>query len=428
MYSTMKELDKMERRAKVNSSTIPENENFRYIADLKGCNSSAKKLLSVAYSVVGDLTEASSGRASPPVSEFGYLLTDRQRSGLEKWLLEPTTDEFEENEDVPGTSNRSATTVSQAELTVDNSMFSASGVDTVDTGYSLPLMDTRYRNSAEESDSDMEPEFIEHWQKKGRQKLQDGKYSEAVSYLEKALNRAEFKHGNVHFEGRDGTVELLGIAYCRQGELKDAEECLCKLSDTYEGKLRVLDGLVQAHCERGDWQQAEVLVLTHTRDAPERDVRLRRLAERSVETEAYNVCDFLFKHSSFQARDQTLMYVATKCYEKGRLGEAETLLLEHIKDKPERGVLVSLQMLAELYFVKGQLESAAAFGKRVLKGRRKTVGRENKLFYESVIFLIKVCVAKGEMVDADGYSVLLSSNEEYMAKSQGESLVIVFSL
>jgi hypothetical protein len=91
-------------------------------------------------------------------------------------------------------------------------------------------------------------------------------------------------------------------------------------------------------------------------------------------------------------------------------------------------VLVSLQMLAELYFVKGQLESAAAFGKRVLKGRRKTVGRENKLFYESVIFLIKVCVAKGEMVEADGYSVLLSSNEEYMAKSQGESLVIVFSL
>lgn len=55
--------------------------------------------------------------------------------------------------------------------------------------------------------------MIEQWQKKGRHKLGQGKYSETVSYLERALERVEAKHDyKTDFDGRDDTLELLATA------------------------------------------------------------------------------------------------------------------------------------------------------------------------------------------------------------------------
>jgi hypothetical protein len=185
MHSTMKELDILVRRAKGNSAPIPGSDTSRYIDNLEGCSTSAKKLLAAASSVVTALTDTSSAVGTgPAASEFGFVFTDNQKSGVENWLFEPTTYDLAENEDDAETGDPSDTNASQTEPTLDNFMMSRSGVETVDTKYmKLPAKE----NTGEESDSDIEPEFIEFWQKKGRQKLHEGQFSEAASYLEKAL-------------------------------------------------------------------------------------------------------------------------------------------------------------------------------------------------------------------------------------------------
>ena len=161
--------------------------------------------------------------------------------------------------------------------------------------------------ASEASDSDLEADIIEHWQKKGRLKLSQRQYFEAASYLEKALERARAKHGrDINFEGRDGTLELLATAYCHQGKLNEVEEILSKYSEQYEGKLKILDMLVSAHCKRNQWEQAEKLVLKHT-DAQMRDQRLGALAVRCSRASQWTVAkNILLKQTSFEGRDKIL--------------------------------------------------------------------------------------------------------------------------
>ena len=357
--------------------------------------------------------------ASHAGSEIGPLFTDEQRLVVENWLFEPTIYETEQEDDAePG--NPSVMSASQTEPTIDTFIFTAmSGVETADKYYTPPLEET----TAEESDSDLEAEIIGYLQKKGRQKLNEGQYSEAASYLEKALERAEVKQDDkVHFEDRDDMMELLAIAYCHQGKLKDAEERLSKLSEQYDGKPRILDMLISAYCERCQWEQAEELILKHA-DVQTRDQRLVGLALRSSKESQWNIArDILLKHPNFEGRDKTLKLVASACYQKGELKMAEYLLLEYLKGNMGQDVqcLDSLQMLADLYLRMGELELAMAFGKRALQGWKKTLGRRHKLFFESVLLIVETYIAKGEIIEADGYAALLSSSGEYLSKFQGE--------
>lgn len=399
------------------------NEASHDKVNLEECIHSAKKLVSAASGVVNALTETSSAMIEGGYvdSEIGLLFTDQQRLVVQNWLFEPTIYETENDHDAE-LGSPSVTSTSQTEPIVDTSIFtSTSGVETADTHHTQPLEET----AAEESDSDLEAEIIGHWQRKGGQKLSEGQYSEAASYLEKALKQAESKHdGKVHFEGRNGTLELLAIAYYHQDKLNDSEEILGKFSEPYEGKLKVLDMLVSVHCERSQWEQAEELVLKHT-DSQTRDRRLEELAVRSFKESQWNIArNILFKHPNFEGRDKTLKLVASACYQKDELEMAKDLLLEYLKGKTEQDVqcLESLQMLTDLYLRIGELELAVTFGKRALKCTRKAVGRRHKLFFESVLSIVEMYITKGDIIEADGYAALVSSSEEYLSKLQGELL------
>lgn len=387
MFSSFQQFHNLSRRDRKDSMLNLENEAC-HRASLEGCRRSAKKLLSMASSVVGALTDASSVvvEESHPGSEFELLFTDQQRRLVQKWLFEPAIDEFEDNEDEAA----------------------------------LPLTEI----SAEGSDSDLEAELIEHWQKKGTQKLSEGQYSEAVPYLERALQRAELKHGEKgHFEGRDGTLELLAIAYCHQGRLKDAEDRLSQFSEKYEGKIKVLDVLLSAHCERGQWDQAEELVLKHT--DIQRDESLQRVALRSCRESKWNIAgDILRKHRRFEGRDEIVKLVAHENCQKGQWEVAERFLLEHVEAKAERDIqcLESLHMLAELYLRRRDLELATRFGKRALESRGKALGRVHNLFLDTVLLLVEIYIAKGEILEADGYTALLYPSEEHSCKAQGSFL------
>ena len=100
------------------------------------------------------------------------------------------------------------------------------------------------------------------------------------------------------------------------------------------------------------------------------------------------------------------------------------LLVEHLKDKTQEDVeyLESMHMLADLSLRTGDLDSALTFGKRALEGRKKALGRRHELFFESVVLLVKIYIAKGDVIEADGYTVLLPSSYEYSFELQGKLL------
>jgi lipopolysaccharide biosynthesis regulator YciM len=237
------------------------------------------------------------------------------------------------------------------------------------------------------------------------------------------LERAEAKHGcKTDFEGRDGTLELLATAYYHQSKLKNVEEIMNKFGEHYEGKQRTLDMLISAHCERNKWEEAENLILKHT-DAQTRDQGLGGLALRCSKESHWNMAkDILLKHTSFEGRDKTLKLVASLCYQNGELRVAEELLREHVKCMMENDVqcLESLHILADLYLQMGELELAVTHGKRALEGRKKTVGRRHRLFLESVLLIVEIYIAKGDIIEADGYTALVSPSHEYFSKLQGK--------
>jgi tetratricopeptide (TPR) repeat protein len=360
MASSFQQFDNFLRRDSEGSLRDGENETSRHRANLEGCRHSAKKILSMALSVVSALTEASS--VDRPVSELGIVFTDQQRCLVHQWL-EPI-DEFGDDEDEAPPKIPSVVT---GESTADSGIFISKRVDDTD-----------------DSESDLEAELIEHWQKKGTQKLSEGKYSEAVPYLERALERAELKHGDGGlFEGRDGALELLAIAYCRQGRLKDMEDILAQFSEKCESKTKVLEVLLSAHCEQGQWDQAEELVLKHT--DIQKDNSLQQLALRSCKESKWIIAkDILLKHKSFEGRHEIVTLVSLEHCRKLQWDEAEKLLLEHVEGKTEQDCSQSLHMLAELYLWRRNLDLAARFGKRALQGREKSLGKVHKLFHNTL--------------------------------------------
>ena len=182
--------------------------------------------------------------------------------------------------------------------------------------------------------------------------------------------------------------------------------------------------LVSAHCERNQWEQAEKLVVKHT-DAQIKDKMLGRLTMCYSKGLQWNMAkNILLKHTSFKDRDKILKLVASACYQHGEFGVAKMLLLEHVKDKTEEDVqgLESSHMLADLYLQNGELELAVTFGKLALEGRSKALGRQHKLFFESVLLIVEIYIAKGDIVEADGYTALLPSSHKNLSKLRGELL------
>jgi tetratricopeptide (TPR) repeat protein len=412
MDSNILQFNALLRRDRNTLASTSGNETYsRHIDNLEGCMRSVKKIVSAASSVVGSLSESSSAvlDGSQASSKIGSLFTDGQRRAVENWILQPTIYETEyEHDPEPATSQ-----------TEHSLIFTAITKETTDTQDNQLLNAT----AAEASDSDMEADMIEHWQKKGRHKLSHAKYSEAASYLEKALERAEARHDRkTDFEGRDGTLELLATAYYHQNKLKNVEEIMNKFGENYPGKLRTLDMLISAHCEQNEWEEAEKLILKQT-DTQTRDQRLRGLALRCSKESQWNVAkDILLKHTSFEGRNKVLKLVASECYQKSELTVAEELLHEHVKCMTEGDVqcLESLHILADLYLQMGELESAVTYGKRALEGRKKIFGRRHTLFFESVFLIVKIYIAKGDMIEADGYTALVPPSHDYFSKLQGK--------
>lgn len=372
MNSNIQNFDLLLRR---NIRSLPveqRNETYaRDVSNLEGCRESVKKLTSAASSVVDSLSEHRSVlEGSQTGSVMGVPLTDQKTHSIKNWIFGqiPTIHETE-NEDLDDHGNATVVSASQTDPTVDSFTFSAtSKPDTLDTQYArTEFLD----ETGEGSDSDIEADMIADLQKKGGQKLSQSQYYEAASYLEKALDRAEAKHGpDIDSEARDGTLEMLAKAYFHQGKLNKVEEILSKYSGQYDGKLKTLNMLVPAYCERNQWEQAEKLISKHMGGTKEQG--LGWLAAHCVKESQWSVAkNILVKHINFEGRDKILKLVASECLEKGELDVAETFLLEYL-DKTHDDVqyLESLHILGGLYLRKGELESAVIYGKKALEGRK----------------------------------------------------------
>lgn len=109
---------------------------------------------------------------------------------------------------------------------------------------------------------------------------------------------------------------------------------------------------------------------------------------------------------NFEGRDEMFEMLVTSFLNQRKWSEAETTLLHFIKGRPEREakMLSSLHILAEVYLEKWELDSAEQYCQRVVKGRKKALGRGNPLFLESVDLLIEIYERKGDVVAARGYT------------------------
>lgn len=262
----------------------------------------------------------------------------------------------------------------------------------------------------EASDSDVEPDMIERWQKQGRRKLDESQYLQASSYLEKALERAEAIHGKtICFEGRDGLLDLLAKSYCHQGRFGEVEEILNKYSEDYDGKVNTLYMLLAAQCDMDQWEDAERLLLKYT-NSQFRDRLISKLAEYCYEkSQFFIVYNILLSYGSFEGREKILKWLTTAFIEKGEFERAKTLLLEYLKNKAQDDPqsLDASHKLAELYLTTKEFDMAAKYGKKALDGRKKVFGKRNKQFIECIHLLIKIYITKGDMIEADGYIGLL---------------------
>lgn len=321
-------------------------------------------------------------------------------------MLSPVIDEEEEAAEAGNVSTVSASQTDVMHLSGDFTTV-ASGNETVSTQYSQPALQEVRRG---DSDSDLEADLIEHWQKMGSQNIREGHYTEAELYLKKALHRSESKHKrDTPFEGRDGTLELLATTYCHQGKMLEVETILNRYDPSYEGRPHTLTMLISTYCKNHMWEEAEMVLLKYS-EPNMKDKRLQSLVLECCEQSQWQAAEnFLFKHTNFEGRDAALKDVAFACHRCNQWGTAARLLLEHLKDNSDDdlAMLEARHVLADVYFKNSQLDLAELHCKRVVEGRKRAVGRRHILFYESVVLLMKIYMAKGDMIEAEGYGALL---------------------
>ena len=220
-------------------------------------------------------------------------------------------------------------------------------------------------------DDTVEADFIKQWWKSGALKFDQNQYTEAEKLLARAFRLSEKKHKT--FKGRDRLLNLLASTYAKQGKLPEVEK------------------LVQTHPQLKDGDCLELLCITCCRKGL-----------------LHSTKNVLQDHTIFKGRERVFKELAFAYFREKEWLNAENFLLDILK-----GGLVdeleTLHTLAEVYFVRGELVSAKQYCERALGGKRKRLGNDHDLYYDSLCLSVAILIANAELEEAEDYSGLLPS-------------------
>lgn len=219
-----------------------------------------------------------------------------------------------------------------------------------------------------DSDDSTETDFIKKWWKSGVLKFNQNQYAEAEKLLARAVMFSEKKHKT--FKGRDRLLNLLASTYAKQGKLPEVEK------------------LVQTYPQLKNGDCLELLCVTCCRKGL-----------------LHSANDVLADHTIFKGRERVFKELVFAYFREKEWQNAENVLLDiGLVDEFE-----TLHTLAEVYLVKGELVSAKQYCERALRGRKKTLGTDHDLYYDSLCLSVAILIANAELEEAEFYSDLLPS-------------------
>jgi len=298
------------------------------LENLESCVRSAHTLVSSCSNASGSLISPS--HVGPLANGSIRIFTTRAQDDIDNWRRAlPTPTIHELNEDPVAVSDSASTHGLDAET----------GVTTLS-----------------QEDSTMKV-MIQHWLREGKSKFAERAYELAEGCLRRAYTESTSRNG-FRFDGWDGTLNMLVISHCKQGNLEEAKRRLLDISKATKPASSAL----------GNKSDSVVVQLT----------------------------DIL---------------VAKYC-EQGKLQEAIDFITQ-IKDiKKEKGLyyLDSQRSLAELYFRKGALEKAQGLCLEITSSSEATVGYHLEILYEATILLALIYASNEDQVEAGGRKALLPSS------------------
>lgn len=325
-------------------------------------------------------------------SEWGDVLNEEQRRGVERWVQEAAIPEVGDMEDKAdtrltinppmqrGTLLSNSSTLAEEEVLPSNA--SAKFIDTLFKTHS-PIMspiniadslDKRASqlsllsdNKSEQGNSDLEDDVIQHL-RRSASRAKD--YSQANPILEKILEKSEKKYGK-GFHWRDETLRMRTEACIQLGKWDEASKLL---DEEFEGKSKLLQSLSMEFVQLRKRGEAEKL--------------LRR---------------------DFDGRETVLTSLVTSYVQDKKWSEAYRCQVDLMTYETEELIrLERTHFLADLCFKIKDYKNAKEFCLTAIQERQRILGKRHHQFYQSVNLLAQILYATGNIVEAEAYKAQLA--------------------
>jgi tetratricopeptide (TPR) repeat protein len=399
-----------------------EERHQRTLEHLQDCVASGVKVIDTAASYVSSELDAAAAR-----SVKGVPMSKVKAKQIHDWIPPPVDREatpFVPPTETPFIPERKEDKFTPATEHTADSMFSQrGGAEPHTTATSTQYTET-VRDQA--GPIDLEAQVIEHFQKLGKLRHEQGKYDEAEQILNKALQRGEKRFDSVNpFKNKEETIALLASSYIKQGKYDSAETLMQSYEPAQFQRETTLEVLISAYVKENAWEKAEEALLRYT-PIHKVDIGLHNLATLACTKNALDFAQkFITKHDAFEGRENLLETIAMQCYDQRKWDEAATFLNELLKatagDEGEDGngaKYDAVHMLADVYLQKNNLERAENRCRQAVEGRLATLGKDNPKFHQSVYLLVEICHAREDPYEAEVMSQFLPQSYQRTSPSQ----------
>ena len=353
------------------------------ISNLEKCAWSAGKLVSTARSSI-HLPNSEVENFSEPEEESN----DQQKRRIANWLPEVSpvkNDEFSIDSKPKRLASddfhyRSPSTAPS----IDSTPSSLSRCDPPDVKSDISSTISkrqRIHRKEDSNDAGSDVDVIQQWLKSGSEYYAAKDYERAEVLLERVLKRSQSKYGT-QFAWRDETIRMLVVIYCNLGNWVEANELL---NQQFDEKDKIIETLAAKFCQERRWDDAARLL-----------------------------------HFQFEGRESVMERVARAYVLDQKWSQAKKTLLELIKYKAEESVrgLERMYILAEVCQWKGDYEDTKEWCLLALQGPKTVLEKLHPLFHQFVKLLVQACEDQHDMVGAEKYKALLSSDVQGIPASQ----------
>jgi hypothetical protein len=342
--------------------------------NLEKCVHSARRVLSKAPPVAPKSERGRSRSNSRRQDERGRLSpTSPTRSHQEQWS--PRSSQGQQS---PASPRSPATPLpaytprefdTQSSFTDDPRMYS-------NASFTVPDHTTRdvamnQETSQQSVESAIDPEILQDSFEYAIARFDAAEYTEAKPVLETILNKTE---GVVDFSGREESLQMLLVIYCRLGKWAQLDQLL---EWDFESRDKAMESLAVLLCSERKWEDVERILLY-----------------------------------KFKGRENVMVRVARGYIGDKAWAEAKRTLAELMKFKAEESKdgLERMYILADVCWNKGDLDEARKWCLTAVQGKRSVLEKSHSLFFQFMTLLVQISDAQGNVLESEGYKALLNSS------------------